>query len=643
MTAETAPSPADDHTSLGTDSGVPSTVARSPNGLGRPLTAIVVAQAVWLWWAFSKGWFLQADLSNLVDGLGRRPDWSYLTGQIGGHFAPVARLVYWVFDELSPLDYGLAVALRVGCQAISTILLYRLLIRLATNEYVVIAVVALYAFNPLLLAGTAMFTPGITIGIGQVFTLLALTAHVRYEQTYLLRWAAAAGGLLGVAVLCSEQWVVVTLAFPILSAVHFYAGTVRQRIMRLVRTWRAWVLLAAPVLIAGLGVLAFAEPTGAASPSLTASYRLLRNSWLYSLAPSWIGGPLQWFADSTTYIAASAPSDLVVLLGQIGVALTVVIGVQRNGRASVAGWLLPVGVWALSMLLVGYRGFSQLQDLVAITPRYLSALIPMFAIGAALALSPRGVARAEPTDADTRPQTPAHNHAARRFQVRGWDAPRAVTAALVVAVLATSLVSGFRFSQIFGRSPSQQYVENLTNSARVVGPTVNLYDTPVPAWLISPVEPNHRVTDLLRLAGAKFRTDDPSSRPLIAAPDGRLVKSVFVPAAAVLATPPCGSAVHGAGTFTFPLNRPAPPGAWYLHLQLFQQSQSTVTVELINSIGAIRTPVRGRTLHLNQLADISLRLPYFAPTAVRFHSSDPSTSLCLTVIQVGAPFPVAGS
>jgi hypothetical protein len=53
--------------------------------------------------------------------------------------------------------------------------------------------------------------------------------------------------------------------------------------------------------------------------------------------------------------------------------------------------------------------------------------------------------------------------------------------------------------------------------------------------------------------------------------------------------------------------------------------------------------VGGGTLHLSQLESISLRLPRFAPTAVRFTSSDPNTALCMTAVQVGAPFPVAGS
>jgi hypothetical protein len=616
-----------------TERPVPSRpTAWEPRGLlARPLTAIVVLQAVWLWWAYAQGWFLQADLSNLREGADQRPGWGYLTGQLGGHFAPVARFVYWVFNQLSPLDYGLAVALRVGCQAVSTVLLFRLLTRLVDSHLVVVAVVVLYAVNPLLLGGTSMFTPGITIGIGQVFTLLALAAHVRREQTGELRWAVGAGLALGVAVLCSEGWVVAALAFPVLSAVHFYPGSLAQRLMRLIRGWRTWVLLVAPVVVAGVGVLAYAQPVGAATPSLSAAYRLLRNSWLYSIGPSWIGGPLHWYADSTSYIATASASDLVVLLGQLGVAVTVLVGVRRNGPASLAGWLLPLGVWILSMLLVGYRGYSQLQDLIAVTPRYLAALVPFFAIGAALALAPDGVARTSAT-------YPTPGHRAARTPDRSVLVPGAV----VVAVAVTSLVSGARFAHIFGSTPAHRYVDNLSSSARLAGPQANVYDTAVPPWLISPIEPHHRVTDLLRLSDVAVKVQDPSSTPLIAGADGRLVRSVFVPAGLVVPAPPCGTAVHGAGTFTYPLNRPVPAAEWYLHLQLYQRAPSTITVQLVDATGAV-APVGGGTLHLSQLESISLRLPRFAPTAIRFTSTDRSTALCMTAVQVGAPFPAAGS
>lgn len=627
MTADTAPNPVDEE-----PVDRPGAAARY-RALSRPLTAVVVAQAAWFAWSYAQGWFLQADLSNLVESVGRRPGWGYLSAELGGHFAPVARLVYWLLDQLSPLDYGLTVALRVGCQALSTVLLYRLLIRLVHSELVVLAVVTVYAFNPMLQGGTAMFTPGITIGIGQVFALLALHAHLRRDEGGSWHWAAAAGGLLALALLCSEQWIVTALAFPLLSMIHTYPGSLVRRVVQLVRAWRTWLLAAVPVLGVSVATLVYVKPVGASTPALTAAYHLLRNSWLYSVGPSSVGGPLEWYADATTYIPTAAPSDTVVMIGQIGFAAIVLVGLRRTGWRSLAGWLLPLVVWAVSMLLVGYRGYSELKDLVAITPRYMSALALFFAIGAALALSPDGVAGAGSADPRPAPGRP-----------RRLTEPRIVGAGvLVAAVVVASLVSGARFANIFGRLPAERYVQNLTASATASGARPNVYDTPVPPWLISPVEPKHRVTDLLRLSRASFIVDDPGSTPLIAAADGRLVRSVFVPAASVRGQAPCGTAVRGAGVFTYPLVGAVARAEWYLHLQLFQQASSSVSVELVDARGAVAKPVTGSTLHLAPLAALNLRLPLFAPTAVRIRSTDPTLSLCLAAVQVGAPFPVPGS
>src|SRR4051794_9683335 len=47
------------------------------------LAAIIAGQAIWFWWAFARGWFLQADLSNLAEGVSRPFGWSYLTANLG--------------------------------------------------------------------------------------------------------------------------------------------------------------------------------------------------------------------------------------------------------------------------------------------------------------------------------------------------------------------------------------------------------------------------------------------------------------------------------------------------------------------------------------------------------------------------------
>jgi hypothetical protein len=595
---------------------------------------IATVQAAWLWWAYSQGWFLQADLSNLADAVGKAPTWDYLTSPLGGHFSPIPRLVYWLLNELAPLDYGLSVLIRVAAQFAATVLLYRLLVSLIRDRVLVSIVVTLYAMNPLLLAGTAMFTPGLGIQFAQVFVVGGYVMFDRYMRNGGLRPALGAGALIALGAMCSEQSLILFLVLPLLALVHYYTGPFGSRLKQFGAHWRAWLVIVIPVFAAGVAALVFADPTGAASPSLSASYKLIRNSWLYAIAPSWIGGPLTWYAGPQTYIGFAAARDTMVVAGQVAVAVTVLLGVQRRGRVSLAAWTLPLTCWVISMLLVGYRGFTQVGVLAAITPRNLAALIVVFAIGAALALAPRDE---PPTEAQGEPEPqPRPATASRGASNSVW-----ATTAVLAVVLALCVVSGVRFARIYSRNPAQGYMNALTISAHFAGAKPNVFDTPVPADIISPVEPNHRVTDMLRLAGVDVLVNDPSSTPLVATPAGVLRPSVFVAAASVKPVGSCGSAVHGTDTYTFPLTRLVSPASWYLHLQLFQSKPSTVTVVVLDQFGKPHDPAAGSQLSLAPLESVFLRLPFMSPTAIRITGHSADTALCLPGISVGGPFPVS--
>lgn len=647
------------------------------------LWALVVAQAAWFWWVYDHGWFLQADLSNMVEGLHVAPTPSYLAGDLGGHFSPVTRLVYWFMGVLSPMDYGLSIALRIAAQAAATVLLHRLLVQLSRSPRVATVIVAVYAFSPLLVVGTAMFTPGSTILIGQLLVVAALLAHVRYETTGRLRHELLAGLLLAVALLSSEQWVVAGPIFPLLSLTAFARGGFRARVRALLIRWRAWLLLVVPFGAVVALAAARARPVGAKPPGLTGAYRLLRDSWLKSIGASFTGGPLDWLGGPTSYLPFSAPSTTVIVLGQVLAAAVVVLGVQRGGRSGLWGWSLPLVAWVASMMLVGYRGFASYALLVAVTPRYMSALAVFFAVGAAVAFTapadlpvsavgnrphsadvsdddvqedvdapkdddvPPEDVHVPPEDVDVPLEETADDDAAGAAETDPAPAPeraRILAGALVLAlVLGTSLVSARRFATIYGRLPAESYVEAMQQSVNLAGQPVNVYDTDVPAWLISPVEPHHRVSDILTLLQVHATIESARSVPLIAAPNGALRKSVFVAAAQVRPVPGiCGTAINGKGTTTLPLERRAPYNAWWLNLTLFQSNPSTLRIQLVDAAGRTAAPLPGATVTLAKLEAISMRLPPFAPVAVRITSTDPGTAICLTRIAVGAPFPVAG-
>ena len=589
----------------------------------RPLFAVLGVQVVWLWWAFSRGWFLQADLSNLADGVERPFGWHYLSEPLGGHFAPLNRLVYWLLDQLGALDYSYTVAFRVGCQALATLLLYLVLVELVGRQPVVIAILAAYALNPVLLGGGAWFTSGVGLIPAQALALLSIWTYLRYERTRRVRLAAYTGLFLGLTVLASDQWVVAALVPPLLALTHLYPGGPLARVRELISRWRAWLLIFGPLIAALAAVLLLGNSQGASRLTAGQGYDLVRESWVKTLAPSWAGGPWRWINGPGVYISYAGPPDWMVLLGELAVLVTLVLGVRRLGLGSLLGWVMPVICGAVSVLIIGFGRYSTYGDLIAVTPRYLFQTIALFAIGAALALAPVA-------------GRPVRQHG----QPLRFDRLQTVIGVLAVAlIVAASLVSGARFAERLGKSPVRDYVANLEAGVRTRGSQVNLWDTAVPQDVISGVEPNHRVSDLLRLVGVHARFDDPSSEPLIVTGDGHLAPAVFVPAAEGIAPPgDCGTFVHGVGTVTIPLTHALQTSEWFLRLVLYQAQPSEVSVEVLDAAGNVARPLSGSTVELGTLEARNLALPAFAPAAVRIASASATTNLCLSRVAVGGPF-----
>jgi hypothetical protein len=585
------------------------------------LIAIVVGQAAWLWALIGRGWYLQADFSNLADAVGRPLTWSYLCEPLGGHFAPLLRLVYWLLDRMGALDYTLTVALRVSLQVIATVLLYWIICRLAGRTPLSLIIVGLYAVSPLLLPGIAWVTSGIGLALGQVFALWAIDQHLRAEHSPDWRAALKTGLLLVLAVLSADEWIVVVLLLPILSLGWVYAGTARDRLRESLSRWRAWALTLIPLAGSVAVTLALGDTTGARGLGVGTAYRLVRDEWLRAVAPSLIGGHWRWFAPPDTYLGYFAPNDATVLLGQLAFAVLLVVGYQRTGMRALVGWSLPAVVILAAMVLVGTGRYDTYGRLLAITPRYSLVVAAPLAIGIAVSLTP--AMRLSPIDVP--------------------DAQRRVIGvALVAALAASSMYADLRFTHYWGQNPSKRYVDTMFASARAAGPQLNVYDTSLPPSIVSGVEPRHNVSDLLRLGGITAAYEDPRSEPLIAAADGRLVRAAFVPSSMGLGElrPNCGTYVHGAGVFTIPLSKAVALASWYLRFELYQNGPSTITVDLVDATGRVAHPLKGSTVTLSsKLAAINLRLPVFSPVSIRVHSTTPQTSLCLVRTLVGAPFP----
>ncbi len=80
-----------------------------------------------------------------------------------------------------------------------------------------------------------------------------------------------------------------------------------------------------------------------------------------------------------------------------------------------------------------------------------------------------------------------------------------------------------------------------------------------------------------------------------------------------------------------------------MRIDLYQSAPSVIGIEVLNAAGEVVAPVGGARVALSKLEAVNLRLPLFAPSAVRIRSDSSATNLCLVHVRVGGPFAVPGA
>jgi hypothetical protein len=600
------------------------------------LAAVVILSTAWSWYCIARGWYLQADFANLLDAHRASLSWHYLSSPLGGHFGPVGRLMYWLLDRLAPMSYDATVAVRLLMQALATALLYRVVLRISGRSTLALILTALFSVNPLLIVSLAWLSSGLTLPLAEILILLAIELHLRRGHVGSIRDALVAGALLAVAVLANDGAAVATLILPILSFGCLLDGSFVDRCRQAVRDWAGWLALALPVAISIGLALSFADDAGAQALTFSDAWHLINYDWTHALAPTLIGGPWRWYAGTSVYLPFTAPSDAVVVIGQVVAALVLVVAVQRFGWR-VLNAVAVVGAVAIAeILFAGIGRYATYSNLIAITPRY-SDFVPLamaIGIAAVTAQTPETSAHELPAAVTRLPSSTAAR----------LETERSVLVGCLVGVLVISnMLSVARFADIWSTNPGRNYVGNLVRSARAVGPSVNVYDTPVRGDVLSGLEPEHYVSDLLALENVPANVDSPISDPLIVKPNGQLVHAAFVSAgnAKGPTKPQCGTYLSGAGTWKLTFDKPVNPGEWFLRLELYQAQPSVISIQVVNRDGTASAPVTGARISLTKLEELNLRMPVVAPVAVRITTMSASTSLCLTRVSVGAPFPVS--
>jgi hypothetical protein len=631
------------------------------------LGILVLAQAVWFGYLAGRGWFYGDDLSYMAAATGQPLRWSYLSGSVNDHFVPGLRLVFWLLNRFTGLDYGVTILVRMLLQAAATLLLYRLLVLLVGRRPGTLLVLGWYAFGLLLLPGSVWLTTSVDLMTSQVLVILAIDLHLRYTITGRLRSAVGCALCLLGAVSFWELSALTVLVLPILSLGFVHTGTPRQRLRAGLGRWPGWLILAVALLV--WLVLFLTGPYGGSAHSLSpaAAWRVVRVGWLDALVPALFGGPWHWFYTAEVYFPLADPPLVLVVLAQLGLAVVLVMGWHRTGRRALLAWSLPVLTFVLGTLVVAFGRFQVFGELTARSYNYAFPLAVPTALAVALSLLPsnpfdvaartaggRTLATGEATATEGIPAVPAGagrrwtrllGTGTGRWRTRLLGAGRWRTWLLgtgAALLLVSTLVSYLSFGHRWSQNPAERYVSTLRASVRAAGPNVNVWDTRVPTSVLAFVSDANHVSDVLALAGVPARFDDPATEPLLALPDGRLAPAGLYPVARGVQRPrtPCTALVRGTGTWTIPLTEQPGTNEYFVQISYFQQKSSSLYLSIRERSGKVIAPVAGdRTLFGNPLANLYVRLPLAAPHELVVRSESLDANVCIGAVIVG--FPVA--
>ena len=592
------------------------------------LAVIVVGQAVCLGLVMMRGWYSAADLPNLAFANGRSLDWSYLTSTLGGHFGVAQRFVYWLLNRTAPLEWWFTVLIRVAFQALTTVLLWRLLRSLVGFRPWLWIVLMGYAFSPFLVPGVAALNSGLGLVIAQACLVGALLAQVRFTRERHLLDAVVVAVLVLVMLAFAQESLPTLVILPILSFVFLQQGPWRDRVRGGIRLWRGWLVLA--VALAIFAGLYLSGDYNSPSSQFTVhdGLWLVGQAWLKVLGPALVGGPWHFVSFPQQWSAYAHAPVVMIVLGQVALVGMIVLSVRRTGWLALVAWFIPVWTAAACLVLVGTGRWQFLGELIPIVLRY-SYFVPVaLALGIVLAFGA--------------------NHSAS--QSVGWSGPtwfteprrRALVRGAVALLLVSSAFSTIAFARPFWKNPAKTYTATLLRSMAERDPGVQLYDTQLPEAVVPSISKMY-VSDLLGLGGASAEFGGLSHNRLVVNQSGGIVPAKFVEVADFAGPRQrgCGIYVHGVGTTRIPLSTVSDTKQWFLQFQLYEPRSNLVTMTVLDQDGD-KIPVASGSPALNlsgELVVLHRRLGSGRPALIELKSTDPRTTFCLVHTYVGVPLP----
>ncbi|WUJ75517.1 DUF2029 domain-containing protein [Kribbella soli] len=566
------------------------------------VVAVAVLQTVGLGLLARRGSWLTDDLEFLVQGdRGFAP--KELLTPLNDHIAPGLRLVYAAFAAIAPLNHDVTIGWRMAMQAIATVLMGVLLLRILGPTWWVAIGTAIYALVPVSMPSFLSLSSGVNNLSAHVFGLLLLHATIDWYGGRRRRAVAYGPLSLLISLACWEK-----------SGLILFTAVALALYLRdeLFRSWLRRTLPYAAALglaVIGFGVLYLTtgNPSAGRVPSPADLGRLVAQSFEVPLTAV-VGGPWRW-ADTGQVFSLADPPIVAIVLGGLITALLLAVAWRRDRRALLL-WGAVIGYVLATVALLSYGRFGVFGSVFTVHYHYWSDL--------------------------SIPLTLAVVLTAQNLRI-------VVPAVVLAGALAGVVVSDAGFAGEWGKNPAKAYFATVDAELDRTGPNVNLWDTTMPPPMGSALMSDRRLSPVLRMAGRRFQLQEPGSEPLLVDDSGHIRPAQFAvwsrdkPAAQPNNF--CSLLLHGAGPLVIPLvptQDEVATSEWFVRAAYFSNRENQVSVELVDDAGRVAAlPAKNWPGGVGTM--------YFGPseriraTQLRLRSTDPATNLCVANLQVGLP------
>lgn len=581
---------------------------------------LLLAQVALRLWMLLGSWFYTDDYRLLAQSRGEALDLDYLTSPFDSQFMPVGRFVAWSVSNSGEVatGWGTAVAFTMLFSTLAAVACWWMLVTVFGARLEILPLFAVYLFSALSAPALMWWAAGLNQLPLQAVWFASVATWVLYLRDRRRRWLVATTVVLLVGLLCYVKALLVLPVLALLAVGYFASGGVRSRLVGVGR--RYWPAAVAGGATASLYVLyyvvAIPQPFVDEDRGSGLAGALADTMLGTAFGSSAIGGPWRWDTRNPPTGYADPPAWAVHLAWVVLVG-TIVVGALLRRRTGRAWLLMAVSLAGAYLLLLTTRAPIAGAD-IGLEMRYLTETVCALVLVLGLVWLPVPGA-VESSEQRERPLLDV--------------APTpALAGALACAYLVGAVVSTATYARIWHTdNPGATYLQRVNDGVRAAG-SLDLTGGPVPQDVMPGFSfPYNTLESLVPLYTPD--ADFPLiSQTLHSVTDEGTVAPTVIDAATTSRRGPveeCGWRVGASGR-SVPLRAGTLDAYWWLRIGYLssQRTDVAVTAGDVTRETTVNPGIGSLFVQATGTFD-----------EVRISGLEPGTTLCVDVIEVGAPEP----